>query len=160
MKHLLQNRLLNIAVKVLLLAGLLFVLYRQLFANEKMEVAYRHFLETFDGDYILLSLVVLFMILNWGIETVKWKLLIDRIHPLSWLDAVEGILFGVTFSLFTPSRIGEFGGRVFALDTDRKQAFYPEALYLVMSLQDRSSPVLRGYRISGDDVAEEELVIA
>lgn len=122
MKHLLQNRLLNILVKVLLLAGLLFVLYRQLFSNEKMEVAYRHFLETFDGDYILLGLVIVFMILNWGIETVKWKLLIDRIHPISWLEAVEGILFGVTFSLFTPSRIGEFGGRVFALDTDRKQA--------------------------------------
>jgi uncharacterized membrane protein YbhN (UPF0104 family) len=100
----------------------LFVLYRQLFSNEKMEVAYLHFLETFDGDYAILILVVFLMILNWGIESVKWKLLIDKLHPISWLDAIEGILFGVTFSLFTPSRIGEFGGRVFALNTDRKQA--------------------------------------
>ena len=53
---------------------------------------------------------------------MKWKLLIDKLHPISWLDAIEGILFGVTFSLFTPSRIGEFGGRVFALNTDRKEA--------------------------------------
>jgi proteasome lid subunit RPN8/RPN11 len=45
--------------------------------------------------------------------------------------------------------------------TDRKQAFYPEALYLVMSLSDRSSPVLRGFRIAEDgSVAEEELVIS
>jgi uncharacterized membrane protein YbhN (UPF0104 family) len=60
--------------------------------------------------------------MNWSIEAIKWKLLIDKLHPISWLDAIEGILFGVTFSLFTPSRIGEFGGRVFALNTDRKEA--------------------------------------
>ncbi len=62
------------------------------------------------------------MVLNWTIESIKWKLLIDKLHPISWLEAIEGILFGVTFSLFTPSRIGEFGGRVFALNTDRKEA--------------------------------------
>jgi uncharacterized membrane protein YbhN (UPF0104 family) len=97
-------------------------LYRQLFSNEKMEVAYAHFLQTFHGNYFILTVVVILMLLNWGIESVKWKLLIDKIHPISWLDSIEGILFGVTFSLFTPSRIGEFGGRVFALNTDRKQA--------------------------------------
>lgn len=46
-------------------------------------------------------------------------------------------------------------------DTDRSQAFYPEARYLVMSLSDRANPVLRAFRISEDaGVTEEELVIA
>lgn len=46
-------------------------------------------------------------------------------------------------------------------DTDRSQAFYPEARYLVMSLSDRSNPVLRAFRIEEDaGVTEEELVIA
>ena len=102
--------------------GLLFVLYRQLFVNEKIEIAYQHFLLNFHGNYMLLSVVVLLMCANWTMESIKWKLLIDKLHPISWLEAIEGILFGVTFSLFTPSRIGEFGGRVFALDTDRKEA--------------------------------------
>lgn len=62
------------------------------------------------------------MIINWSIETIKWKFLIDKIHFISWLDALEGILFGITFSMFTPSRVGEFGGRVFALNSDRIQA--------------------------------------
>ena len=45
--------------------------------------------------------------------------------------------------------------------TDRKQAFYPEAQYLVMSLSDRVNPVLRGYRIAEDgSVTEEELVVS
>lgn len=122
MKHLLQNKLLNTLIKILIFGGLLLVLYRQLFSNEKIDIAYKHFLLNFHGNYILLGTVVLLMILNWSVESIKWKLLIDKLHPISWLDAFEGILFGVTFSLFTPSRIGEFGGRVFALNTDRKEA--------------------------------------
>lgn len=122
MKHLLKNKTLNALLKILMFGGLLFVLYRQLFANEKIDIAYQHFLLNFHGNYAILTLVVLLMIANWGIETVKWKSLIDKLHRISWLEAVEGILFGVTFSLFTPSRVGEFGGRVFALDHDRKEA--------------------------------------
>jgi uncharacterized membrane protein YbhN (UPF0104 family) len=105
-----------------MLAGLLIVLYHQLFSNENIDIAYRHFTAGFHGNYALLFLVVVFMVANWGIESIKWKLLIDKLHRISWLDAFEGILFGVTFSLFTPSRIGEFGGRVFALNADRKES--------------------------------------
>lgn len=122
MKPLLQNKLLNTIIKLLVFCGLMIVLYKQLFSNEKIAIAYQHFLLNFKGNYFLLSSVILLMLLNWTIESVKWKLLIDKLHPISWIDAMEGILFGVTFSLFTPSRIGEFGGRVFALNTDRKEA--------------------------------------
>ena len=122
MKRIFQNKLLNAILKILILSGLLYVLYRQLFGNEKMEIAYKHFMLNFHGNYFLLFCVIFLMMINWSIEAIKWKLLIDKLHPISWLDAIEGILFGVTFSLFTPSRIGEFGGRVFALDTDRKEA--------------------------------------
>jgi proteasome lid subunit RPN8/RPN11 len=45
-------------------------------------------------------------------------------------------------------------------ETDRRLAFYPEARYLVLSLADRASPVLRAFRIDDGEVTEEELVIA
>ena len=45
-------------------------------------------------------------------------------------------------------------------ETDRKQAFYPEASYLVMSLSNRTNPVVRSFRIEDGEVSEEELVIA
>lgn len=45
-------------------------------------------------------------------------------------------------------------------ETDLRQAFYPEAVYLVMSLSDRSNPVLRGFRIDEGSLEEEELQIA
>ena len=45
-------------------------------------------------------------------------------------------------------------------ETDRKQAFYPEAYYLVLSLSDRENPVLRAFRIVDGEISEEELEIA
>ena len=44
-------------------------------------------------------------------------------------------------------------------ETDRHQAFYPEAAYLVMSLSDRANPALRGFRIVDGQIADEELRI-
>ena len=45
-------------------------------------------------------------------------------------------------------------------ETDVRLAFYPEAYYLLLSLQDRTAPVLRAFRIEEDRVDEEELTIA
>ena len=42
-------------------------------------------------------------------------------------------------------------------ETDLKQAFYPEATYLVMSLSDRSNPVLRGFTMQDGEVSEREV---
>jgi proteasome lid subunit RPN8/RPN11 len=43
--------------------------------------------------------------------------------------------------------------------TDRRQAFYPESRYLVLSLADRDKPVLKGFRIMDGQVTEEEVRI-
>lgn len=45
-------------------------------------------------------------------------------------------------------------------ETDVRLAFYPEAYYLLLSLQDRAAPVLRAFRIEEDRIDEEELTIA
>lgn len=45
-------------------------------------------------------------------------------------------------------------------DTDRRQAFYPEAYYLVLSLSDRDHPVLRAFRIVDEEITEEEVELA
>ena len=45
-------------------------------------------------------------------------------------------------------------------ETDRKQAFYPESKYLLVSLQDRENPVMRAFEIKDDEIVEEDLRIA
>jgi proteasome lid subunit RPN8/RPN11 len=44
-------------------------------------------------------------------------------------------------------------------ETDRRQAFYPDAHYLLVSLSDRSNPVLRGYTIRDGEIREQEVRI-
>jgi [CysO sulfur-carrier protein]-S-L-cysteine hydrolase len=44
--------------------------------------------------------------------------------------------------------------------TDRRQAFYPEAAYLLLSLADRDDPVLRGFTIREGEVEEREVRIS
>jgi proteasome lid subunit RPN8/RPN11 len=42
-------------------------------------------------------------------------------------------------------------------ETDRRQAFYPEARYLILSLEEKERPVLRGFRIVDGQVSEDEV---
>lgn len=43
-------------------------------------------------------------------------------------------------------------------ETDKRQAFYPESLYMVLSLRDRENPELRAFTIE-DEITEEEVTI-
>ncbi len=44
-------------------------------------------------------------------------------------------------------------------ETDRRQAFYPDAHYILVSLQDRDDPVLRGYTMREGAIDEQEVRI-
>ena len=44
-------------------------------------------------------------------------------------------------------------------ETDRRQAFYPEAHYFVLSVADRDHPVLRGFTIRDGAVEEQDVMI-
>lgn len=55
------------------------------------------------------------MLLNWFLEALKWVFLMRNIEKLSVWRAVESVFCGLTWAIFTPNRIGEYGGRVFFL---------------------------------------------
>ena len=44
--------------------------------------------------------------------------------------------------------------------TDVELAFYPDALYFIVSLENREAPVIRAFRINDGRVDEEEVVVA
>lgn len=50
MKNLFQNKLLNTFIRMLIFGGLMLVLYKQLFGNEKIDIAYEHFLPQFSRE--------------------------------------------------------------------------------------------------------------
>jgi hypothetical protein len=55
------------------------------------------------------------MPLNWTIETYKWYVLVNKLQPLSFMKSFESVLSGLSLSMNTPNRIGEYGGRILYL---------------------------------------------
>jgi uncharacterized membrane protein YbhN (UPF0104 family) len=52
------------------------------------------------------------MALNWGMEAMKWKVLVQHIQPISFFTAYKAVLAGQAFAMNTPNRVGEYLGRV------------------------------------------------
>ena len=63
-----------------------------------------------------LVIVLFLMIVNWSIEAQKWKISIESIQPVSFLKSFRAVLSGVSFSVNTPNRIGEYLGRVLYME--------------------------------------------
>jgi Lysylphosphatidylglycerol synthase TM region len=57
-------------------------------------------------------LVIALVFVNWGFESRKWQVLLKTIQPVSFITAYKSVLSGVTLSINTPNRIGEYGGRI------------------------------------------------
>lgn len=75
------------------------------------------------SNVIYAFIAVLLMPLNWGIETLKWKWLINS--TTSFTNLLQSVIAGITFGFITPARSGEFIGRVMYLnDTDKTKVFY------------------------------------
>ena len=63
------------------------------------------------------------MPLNWGLETIKWKVLLRSEVPL--IRLLKSIVAGITVGFVTPGRTGEFAGRVMFLnDNNGAKVFY------------------------------------
>ena len=57
-------------------------------------------------------LVFALVFLNWGIEARKWQLLVKNLQSIKFFTAYKAVLSGLTLSLNTPNRMGEYGGRI------------------------------------------------
>jgi uncharacterized membrane protein YbhN (UPF0104 family) len=107
----------NYLIRALIVAATYGFIYRQVFVNRKLDDIQQAVGEMLTGKpaWLMLLLMLTMMAVNWGAETVKWRLLISRIERVSFLRAYKAVLTGASVSLFTPNRTGEFLGRVFIL---------------------------------------------
>jgi len=69
--------------------------------------------DSFSSTNIWLVMVLfLLMLLNWGIESRKWQLLVQPVQRVSFFTACKAVLSGLSLSLFIPNGIGEYFGRI------------------------------------------------
>ena len=112
-KRLLANKHLNTVIKLVFVVLLAAVIYNQILSKDNIDEIWATFLASFSLQKIhWLAIAVLLMPLNWAFETLKWQQLIKNFENLSFWQTYKAILAGVTFSIFTPNRVGEYGGRV------------------------------------------------
>lgn len=96
-------------------------LYFQIIHKDNLGNAWQAFINDIEtANFEIIILVLLLMCLNWSIEALKWQLLIKKMQPLTFLEALKGVLSGVAVGTFTPNRIGEFGGRILYLKEHQK----------------------------------------
>jgi hypothetical protein len=64
---------------------------------------------------LIITMVIILMLVNWLLESLKWRYLTRVIAPTSTWKAIEAVFCGLTWAIFTPNRVGEYGGRVMFL---------------------------------------------
>jgi len=119
----LSKKTLGFLLKISIVVFALYFLYQQLTnkkAIEGFDIAFIK--QTIFESQPLVVLVFIMMFFNWLVEAIKWKFLIGKIEKVSMLTSLRAVFSGITVSVFTPNRIGEYGGRVFCLEkADRIQ---------------------------------------
>ncbi|MFY0253486.1 lysylphosphatidylglycerol synthase domain-containing protein [Chitinophaga sp. 30R24] len=119
------NKSTKIILNYLLGAGLFtwlaWSIYSQLIHRENLQQSIRHMSVTLQQrGWIGIFLVLIFMLLNWGLEARKWQKLVKPLEDVSFLKAFSAVLSGVSLSINTPNRVGEYGGRILYLKNDNK----------------------------------------
>jgi len=111
------GKILNRVIQLLILAVTYIFIYRQIFYKTDLPGIIKMLEDDFlkPGFVIQILIVFLMMIANWSLETLKWKLLIEKIERVSFFRSFQAVLTGVSVSSFTPNRIGEYVGRAFIL---------------------------------------------
>ena len=108
----------NILLRIIILLTTYGFLYIKVFYGKDWHAQYLMFLSLLDkpGVKSLLLIVVLLMLVNWSIESGKWRFLIKKIERVTFLHSLQAIFAGLSISFFTPNRTGEYVGRAFILD--------------------------------------------
>lgn len=93
---------------VALLGGIYYQIRTQLFHFDFKVIFHK-------GIKIYFFIALLMMPLNVLLEIFKWKLLVKSAQPVSFITAAKSYLAGLSLSILTPNRIGEYPGRILYL---------------------------------------------
>jgi uncharacterized membrane protein YbhN (UPF0104 family) len=101
----------------LLFVWLSWSIYQQIKQQPNLEEAWQSIRQSFSSPLLWnLIAVFLFMLMNWSIEAIKWKIAVRPVQEVSFIKAFKAVLSGVSFSVSTPNRVGEYLGRVLYME--------------------------------------------
>jgi hypothetical protein len=102
-----------VLIKLSIVVGAFYFIYSKLSENKNLEFGeFIMFLK--ENETFSLKNIVFLLILsssNWFFEILKWQNLVKTIKQISFRNALEQSLGGLTASLITPNRIGDYGAK-------------------------------------------------
>ena len=138
-KRPLPKRLINSLFRVCIVVLPGAALYYELQGRSDLPVVTGAFLQQMrDADKGWLVLACLLIPFNWMAEVEKWRPFVLRSEWITRWQALKAVLAGTSFALFTPNRLGEYGGRLlFVRPENHWKAFVANAVgsaaqYLVL----------------------------
>ncbi len=97
----------------LLFCWLFWSIYQQIAHQPGLKQAWQQIINSWGFEkLILVAAVIGLMFINWGLEAFKWKIAVRSVQDISFINALQGIFSGVSFSVTTPNRVGEYFGRL------------------------------------------------
>lgn len=110
------KKILTWTLKIGIFGLIVYFIFKVLRSNAGLR-DFKSLLDTVSPEVVYGSilLMVLMMLLNWFIESLKWKFLCQPFQKISIVQAILSVLCGLSWAVFTPNRIGEYGGRVLFL---------------------------------------------
>ena len=116
-----EKKVLSILLKaIILILAAVFIAYK--LTNNNNLKNFNNLIKSIPAQeaYITIGVVIALMLVNWLIEAVKWRFLVKNVQRINLWTAIESVFCGLTLAVFTPNRIGEYGGRVFFLSPSRR----------------------------------------
>ncbi len=102
-----------VVIKLSIVIGAFYFIYTKLAENQNLEL--NEFVRFLNENRVFsfknISFLIILSIFNWFFEILKWKNLVLTVQKISFKDALEQSLGGLTASLITPNRIGEYGAK-------------------------------------------------
>ncbi|MBC2844221.1 lysylphosphatidylglycerol synthase domain-containing protein [Winogradskyella flava] len=102
-----------VLIKLSIVVGAFYFIYSKIAENENLRFGeFIGFLKE-NGTFSLKNIFFLVFLstFNWFFEILKWQSLVNTIKQISFRNSLEQSLGGLTASLITPNRIGDYGAK-------------------------------------------------
>lgn len=115
------KKLLSYLLKAAILILAFLFIYHRVTNNNNLK-QFEGLIEHVSQKQALITMIFVFllMLVNWVLEAFKWKYLARELTKITTWQAIEAVFCGLTWAIFTPNRIGEYGGRVMFLPSRKR----------------------------------------
>lgn len=106
-------------VKLLIVIGALYFIYKQLANNNALQWQEFYVLVTTNWTFATVFLLLLFSFTNRFLEILKWKNLVLVVKKIAIQEASKQVLAALTAGIFTPNGVGEYAGKALYFDKNQ-----------------------------------------